>query len=59
MRIDSETDRLIEEAMEFGEYGTKENLVTAPLKEYIRHGKDLKDTAPPTKRKFRTPSRQR
>ena len=33
MRIDSESDRLIEEAMEFGEYGTKEDLVTAALKE--------------------------
>ncbi|MFI5086921.1 MAG: type II toxin-antitoxin system VapB family antitoxin [Terriglobales bacterium] len=59
MRIDSETDRLIAEAMEFGEYGTKEDLVTAALKEYIRHCKDLKDNSPPRKRKLRTPPRQR
>lgn len=59
MRIDSEADRLIAEAMEFGEYGTKEDLVTAALKEYIRQWKDLKDNSPPTKRKLRTPPRQR
>jgi hypothetical protein len=59
MRIDSETDRLIEEAMEFGESGTKEDLVNAALQEYIRHCKDLKDYSPPRKRKLRTPPRQR
>ena len=59
MRIDSETDRLIAEAMEFGEYGTKEDLVTAALKEYIRHCKDLKDNPLPRERKLRKPPRQR
>ena len=59
MRIDSETDRLIAEAMEFGEYGTKEDLVAAALKEYIRQCKDLKDDFPPKERKLRKPPRQR
>ncbi|HEX9119032.1 MAG TPA: type II toxin-antitoxin system VapB family antitoxin [Terriglobales bacterium] len=59
MRIDSETDRLIEEAMEFGEYGTKEDLVTAALKEYIQQCKDVKDNPLPRERKRRTPPRQR
>jgi hypothetical protein len=59
MRIDSDTDRLIAEAMKFGEYGTKEDLVTAALKEYIRHCKDLKDDSPPGKRQRRKPPRQR
>jgi hypothetical protein len=59
MRIDSETERLIEEAMKFHEYGAKEDLVTAALKEYIQHCKDLKDDSPPRERKLRTPPRRR
>ena len=59
MRIDSETARLIEEAMEFGEYGTKEDLVTAALKEYIQQCKDVTDRPPPMQRKLRAPPRQR
>jgi hypothetical protein len=59
MPIDPETDRLIEEAMEFGEYGTKEDLVTAAPQEYIRQWKDLKDNPAARKRKLRTPPRQR
>jgi hypothetical protein len=46
MRIDSETVRLIAKAMEFGEYGTKEDLATAALKEYIRHCKGFEGQFP-------------
>ena len=44
--------------MEFGEYGTKEDLVTAALKEYIRQCKDLKKF-PTKERILRALPRQR
>ena len=59
MRIDSETERLIEKGMNFGEYQTKEDLVTAALEEYIRHCRDQEDELLPRKGSRRKPRLRR
>jgi Arc/MetJ-type ribon-helix-helix transcriptional regulator len=58
MRIDPDTDRLIEEALRFGEYETKEDVVHAALREYIAACKVLKQHSGALAQKKRRPPRQ-